>query len=337
MAPETSTPWRRRLAGRLDRSRTPSDPGGGRPQGMVRGVVAVAVLTAAALLAVTYISSAQRHVRAAPVSALPGKAARDVAADVVSGALEREPRVDFDKAVRTALAGVTGDRDARYSVAIADTASGNSAVYGQGAYDTASIVKVDILATLLLQAQDAGRPLTAHERARAEVMIENSDNAAALELWHRIGRAAGLDAANKRLGLTGTSGGSGELWGLTQTTAADQLTLLRAVFGSNGVLDASSRGYIRRLMGRVSSGQDWGVPSAADGAFEVKNGWLQRSTTSLWDINSIGRITSGGRTYLVAVVSRGSATRAGGIALVEDAAKAAVAAFTKAAGGSAAS
>lgn len=339
MAPDSSAPWRRRLAGRRDRLRARSGPGGGHPHGAVRDVAAVAVLTTAALTAVIHGSETHRDVTAASVSALPGKgkATPQVAADVASGALEREPRVDFDEAVGTALAGVTGGDRAEYSVAITDTASGSSAVYGRGAYDTASIVKVDILAALLLRAQDAGRSLTAYERARAEVMIENSDNAAALELWQRIGRAAGLDAANKRLGLTGTTGGSGLLWGLTQTTAADQVTLLRDVFGSEGALSDASRGCIRRLMGRVSAGQDWGVPSAADGAFEVKNGWLQRSTTSLWDINSIGRIASGGHTYLVAVVSRGSATQAGGIALVEDAAKAAVAAFTKAAGGSAAS
>ena len=52
------------------------------------------------------------------------------------------------------------------SVAVLDMDSGASAVYGEGAFDTASIVKVDILAALLLQAQDAGRQLTAAEKAR---------------------------------------------------------------------------------------------------------------------------------------------------------------------------
>ncbi len=52
-----------------------------------------------------------------------------------------------------------------------------TAVYGDDTpYDTASIIKVDILATLLLQAQDAGRTLDAHERALAEAMIKHSDN-----------------------------------------------------------------------------------------------------------------------------------------------------------------
>ncbi len=69
---------------------------------------------------------------------------------------------------------------------------------------TASVVKVDILTALLLAARDAGRDLTAAERAHAEAMIVRSDNDAATALWRVVGRAAGLDAANARLGLTRT-------------------------------------------------------------------------------------------------------------------------------------
>jgi altronate dehydratase len=71
------------------------------------------------------------------------------------------------------------------------------------------------------------------------------------------------------------------------------------------------------------------VSAAADGsAWALKNGWLPRSTTGLWDVNSIGRVTVDGRYYLVAVLSNGNATQATGITLVEAAAKAAVSAFT---------
>jgi hypothetical protein len=219
------------------------------------------------------------------------------------------------------LSSVSGGETARYSVAVLQTGSGAGAEYGDGSYDTASIVKVDILATLLLQAQDGKRELTTQESAQAKVMIENSDNTAATALWESIGRAEGLHAANKRIGLTDTEGGSGLLWGLTQTTAADQLRLLRAVFGTEGysALSEVSRAYIQGLMGRVSEAQTWGVPSAAASAdYEVKNGWLKRTTTQLWDINSIGRVKSGGHTYLVAVLSKGNTTQADGMSLVEE-------------------
>jgi beta-lactamase class A len=241
--------------------------------------------------------------------------------------------VNWDEVLSGALNNVTGGADARYSVAILDTDSGKSAAHGNGSYDTASIVKVNILAALLLQAQDDNRHLTTQEKAYAKVMIENSDNTAATALWKEIGYADGLQSANKRLGLTDTEGGSGILWGLTQTTAEDQLKLLKAVFGDSSVLSDASQAYLQSLMDQVETDQDWGVPSAATGTYAVKNGWLQRSTTLLWDINSIGRVTADGHTYLVAVVSNGSTTQAKGIALVEDAAQTAVTAFTKAAGG----
>ncbi|MFH9860972.1 serine hydrolase [Streptomyces sp. NPDC017202] len=239
--------------------------------------------------------------------------------------------VDRDTLLAKAMASVTVPDAAAVSVAVLDMESGRSAVHGTGAFDTASIVKVDILAALLLQAQDAGRQLTAREKAYAAAMIENSDNDSATALWNSIGGAAGLDAANLRFGLTGTRDGDGALWGLTRTTAADQLTLLRQVFGTASQLSGASRTYLQGLMGQIAAGQRWGVSAAADGsAWALKNGWLPRTATGLWDVNSIGRVTSGGHDYLVAVLSDGNGTQAEGIALVEAAARAALAAFADA-------
>lgn len=239
-----------------------------------------------------------------------------------------EPAVDRDALLGKAMTAVSVPSGARVSAAVLAPDSGESAVYGDAAFDTASIVKVDILATLLLQAQDAGRRLTAAERAYATKMIANSDNASATALWHAIGRAAGLDAANGRFGLTATLGGDGGLWGLTQTTAADQLVLLRQVFGTDSRLSAASRTYVQRLMTSVEADQRWGISAAAEGtSWALKNGWLPRSTTGLWDVNSIGRVTVDCTDYLVAVLSNGTESRARGIALVEAAARAAVSAF----------
>ncbi|MEU5768588.1 serine hydrolase [Streptomyces asoensis] len=238
------------------------------------------------------------------------------------------PQREGDALPASALESVTVPAGAAVSVAVLDLDSGAAATYGDDAFDTASIVKVDILVALLLQAQDADRRLTAAERSYATAMIENSDNDSASALWRIIGEAGGLDAANERLGLTGTTGGDGMLWGLTQTTAADQLTLLRQVFGDESELSEASRVYVRGLMGQIAADQRWGVSAAADGSsWALKNGWLARSTTGLWDINSIGRVTVGGRDCLVAVLSDGNATQAAGIALVERVAKAAVSAL----------
>ncbi|MFG3528330.1 serine hydrolase [Streptomyces sp. NPDC047917] len=230
--------------------------------------------------------------------------------------------MDLDVALTAAVEPLTAGADGvRVSVAVLDTGSGARAVHGDGSFDTASVVKVDLVAALLLAAQDEGRALTSVERGRAAAMIERSDNACTTVLLREIGGPAALDAANARLGLTGTT--AAHAWGLTRTTAADRLTLLRAVFGTESELSAGSRAYLRGLMERVEAGQRWGVSAAGDG-WALKNGWMPRTTTGLWDINSIGRVRAGGRTCLVAVLSDGQPTKESGIALVEAVAGAAV-------------
>ncbi len=238
-----------------------------------------------------------------------------------------------DRLLASAMSSVKMADGTEVAVSVLDLESGGSASYGEGPFSTASIVKVDILATLLLQAQDAGRRLTPQEREYATAMIEKSDNESTSALWEVIGRADGLGAANERLGLTGTEGGQGPVWGMTQTTPADQIALLRQVFRADGSrLSEASRAYVQGLMQGIVQGQRWGVSAAADGsAWALKNGWLRRSTTRLWVVNSIGRVTSDGHDRLVAVLSQGSTTMEDGISLTESAAKAAVSVF--AAGG----
>ncbi|MER7841053.1 serine hydrolase [Streptomyces sp. NPDC096040] len=249
------------------------------------------------------------------VTLLAGAAPAALAAGSVSGS------GDFRTAVRApAEAHVTA------AVLDLDGTGREPAVYGDDTpYDTASIVKVDILASLLLHARDHRRALTARESALAEVMIRDSDNDAASALWRAIGGASGLESANKRLGLTATTAGSGGRWGLTRTTAGDQIRLLRAIFGSGPTpLDTASRSRIGTLMTEIAAGQSWGVSAAADSGWALKNGWLMRTTTDLWDINSVGRVTAGGHHYLVAVLSNGNASMPDGVKLVERAARTAV-------------
>ncbi|MFE6363409.1 serine hydrolase [Streptomyces sp. NPDC057806] len=262
---------------------------------------------------------------AVPSSATPSGVTASGEASVEQAA---RPTVDRDELLADAMQSVDVAKGAEVSVAVLDLESGESATYGDGSFDTASIVKVDILAALLLRAQDEGRSLTSAEKAYATAMIERSDNVSASALWETIGRAEGLAAANERFGLSATVGGDGMLWGLTQTTAADQLALLRQVFDDESELSEASRSYLRGLMGRIAVDQRWGVSAVADGSrWALKNGWLPRSTTGLWDVNSIGRVTVDGRECLVAVLSDGNATKAAGVALVEAAARAAVSVF----------
>ncbi|MGX1371283.1 beta-lactamase class A [Streptomyces canus] len=290
-------------------------------------LAAVAVVGATA--GGTVYVKAQAHTGPGVVSSAATPTVSPSSVTTTQEAAVAESVVDLDERLAGALGAVDLTGEQKVSAAVLDLESGDSTVFGDGAFDTASIVKVDILAALLLRHQEAGTRLSAREKAYATTMIENSDNASASALWDAIGRAAGLDAANKTFGLSGTTGGDGALWGLTQTTAADQLTLLQQVFGEDSELSESSRSYLQELMGQIEADQGWGVSAAADGSgWALKNGWLPRSTTGLWDVNSIGRVTVDGHAYLVAVLSNGNSTQAQGISLVEAAARAAVSVFT---------
>ncbi|MEW2546924.1 serine hydrolase [Streptomyces sp. NPDC047002] len=231
----------------------------------------------------------------------------------------RELPITLDKGSHAAL-----------SVAALDLTDGRRAGYGtsdEPVFDTASIVKADVLAALLLRAQDSGHALTAAQRGLASAMIKSSDNQSTDRLWNTIGGTAGLTRANRTLGLTHTTAGAGGLWGLTQTTAHDQLTLLSAVYGTgHSPLTAASRAYARSLMAGVEADQRWGV-SAGGTPTGLKNGWLPRSATGTWDINSIGAVTAGGHRVLLATLSSGNSGMDAGISLVEKGARAAVAAL----------
>lgn len=219
------------------------------------------------------------------------------------------------------------DTNAEFAVAALDVDTGETLTYGDGAFDTASIVKVDILAALLFQAQRDGRTLTTSERSLAKAMIERSDNDAATALFNAVGGKAGLEAFNDVIGLNDTVIGPNGYWGLTQTTAADQLKLLQVVFGDDSVLTADSQAYEQELMSNVIDEHNFGVSAAADDADDaaLKVGYLQRSATGLWDVTSIGEVEAGGHTYLVAVLSDGNASFDSGVALVDQVAEAAVA------------
>ncbi len=211
----------------------------------------------------------------------------------------------------------------RLSVAVADYTTGVRAAFQpEQTYETASIVKVEVLATLLLQAQDTNRALTATERTLAQEMIVHSDNDVTDTLWRSVGGAAAITTAIRRLGLT-TAVPDWEAWGESTTTAEDQLRILQVLLQDGGPLDTGSVAQARALMGAVAGDQHWGV-SAAAAAGEttyLKNGWVTRDADDRWIVHSIGEIEAPGRAVGIVVLSDGHASLQSGIDLVEDVAR----------------
>jgi beta-lactamase class A len=225
-----------------------------------------------------------------------------------------------DAGLRAALAGYEKDESVGLALVVVDRNTGRAFSYhGDRPFETASIVKVDILATLLLQAERAGRPLTESEKRLATSMIEESDNDAATTLWNRTGGIAG----NATLfGLTATRSGLDGGWGGSTSTAEDQARLITALVGPRSPIKGSD--YLFDLMRNVDDSQAWGISAAAERgeAVALKNGWLPIATDGgRWAVNSMGRITDSDTDVTVAVLSRGHETLQAGIDLVEEVTK----------------
>jgi beta-lactamase class A len=228
------------------------------------------------------------------------------------------PTPDRVAETKAALERFVRTNGGRVSIALHDRVTGASLSVGTRRFRTASIVKVDILAALLL----GDDTLTSTQRALATEMITVSDNDAASRLFRTVGGVSGLNKANLALGMKETKANSA--WGVTTTTAADQVRLLRAITAADGPLSAAATRFVLGLMGNVVEEQRWGVPAAAPAGTSrvwVKNGWVQVSADSgLWVVNSIGRIAEDGHDWLVAVLSDHHRTQAKGIDIVERAA-----------------
>ena len=237
----------------------------------------------------------------------PTGAANQATAGPGPGGTHADP---FSAAVSGYLAGRAGT----VLAAIYDVSTGQTWTLGTGRPQaTGSVVKVDILQTLL-----ATRPLglTPADRAVARSMIENSSNPAATTLWDQVGRAAGLSAYNASVGLTDTTpstclvcaGFGWPGWGLTTTTPADQLLLLRELV-DGAQLSAADRAYAVSLMENVEPDQRWGVSGGVPPGVRValKNAWVPLTPPGTdWQVNSEGWISGDGRDYLIAILTTGN-------------------------------
>ncbi len=152
-----------------------------------------------------------------------------------------------------AIARYVATRSDNVTVAVENIRTGQILQFRPGLVEhTASTLKVDILATLLTQAQAAGRSLTPAEQALAVPMIEDSLDSAADALWVQLGPAA-VGAFERAAGMTSTTPATDGIWGTTTTTALDRLAMIRTVAQPNGLLSDASRAYILNLMEHINS------------------------------------------------------------------------------------
>ncbi|GAA4775803.1 serine hydrolase [Actinomycetospora chlora] len=278
------------------------------------------------LLVVTASQALEPGTRPAPPPPVAAPAPPPGRTLVDPAAVDRDATAAIDRLVQ-------GDSAGHVSVAALDTATGRSFGYAaDNPVSTASVVKLDILETLLLQSQEGETVLGPAARDLAGRMIQQSDNAAATSLWGDLGGIPALTAANRRLGVRHTT--LDDHWGSTTTPASDQVRLLAALTGTPPLaspLDADSRAFARDLMTRVAADQRWGVSAAADPGTTtaLKNGWVPVDTAGgRWIVGSVGAVTAGGHPVLLAVLSEHQPSQEAGIRLVESMARLAAGAVT---------
>jgi hypothetical protein len=204
------------------------------------------------------------------------------------------------------------------TAAVYDEVTGVTSVYRPGvAQDTASIMKVDILATLLAQDQSTGRRSPRADQQLATDMIEESDNDDAQDLWDSEGGATAVGAFDTHGRLDPDRSRRGRLLGAVDDDR-----------GRSG--PAPPHGGVPQRhphpRHRPTSSTSWStsIPTrrgaslpgvVAGSTVALKNGWLPLDSGG-WQVNSIGYIDGDGRDYVIAVLTDDD-TEADGINFIQ--------------------
>jgi hypothetical protein len=214
-------------------------------------------------------------------------------------------------------------RSSLVSGALFDARNGETHLFRPGIrFDTGSIVKVQIMGTLLHDLMLDDRPPTTEEEYRLRLMIEISDNDSATELWNEVGGPISVQAFDRLAGMDHTTPNALGYWGDTTTTALDNIRLIRHFAFPNHVLDDAHRAYGLALMRHVVPADSWGVSYGIAPGTDValKNGWLPIADGD-WEINSIGSVRGSGRQYVLAMLSHRNPTMSYGVETLDQVSK----------------
>jgi beta-lactamase class A len=273
--------------------------------------VAIVILASAGVVSMT-------PALAAPGSRSTAASAASLASRICTSAKRPKLAARISAGITAALAGRT---DSVVGLAAADPGADLTCQFHQKLhFYAASVIKVTIISALLLKVHGPSG-LTRAQRNLAYLMITQSNNNAATNLWQDVGMTdmqRFLDRAGMRHTLLS------DAWGLTLITAQDELTLLHQLV-SGKVLGKNSRRYVLWLMSKVIPAERWGVPVGAPSGVtvQVKNGWLPYPRADDWNINSIGAFTGENIGYQIVILtgpSAGGQTESYGIQTVQAAA-----------------
>ncbi|ROO53050.1 hypothetical protein EDC02_8008 [Micromonospora sp. Llam0] len=155
---------------------------------------------------------------------------------------------------------------------------------------TASLIKAWIAADYLRTSAEAGRSPSDFRMRQLEIMIRDSDNQVAEELWQEIGRTAATERMIRICGLTDSHSSTENRWSTTRLSPRD-VARIGACIVDGRAAGAEWTDWLLTEMRSVRSPGDFGVIEAfpADEADEIaiKNGWVIRDNEQEWHVNCL--------------------------------------------------
>lgn len=223
----------------------------------------------------------------------------------------------FDAALVAAL--MSAHPGARFTAAVHDHRTGCEYHLNRGLeITTASVIKAQVLAGVLLAAQEAGRLLRPPEAADVELMMHYSHNRPPTSrLYVQIGGARGMEELDERFGIVGTS--HTPRYGGTLSTAEDRTRLVEQLLVGGGPLVEASVQTAWDWMSGVSPAQSWGVTAGLPPGFKaaLKNGFYPTRRAG-WRLGTTGAVRDPeGGTYALTVMTDNNPDETAGIELVE--------------------
>jgi hypothetical protein len=206
------------------------------------------------------------------------------------------------------------------AVSVLDEESGVSFDHGSGRFETASLVKIHLVALMSWRAATkSGARLTTAQRLDARRMLVRSDNEAALREYYALGGRPGIERGlAAAFGSPGIRIGDLGYWGHSSTTPHDVVNLLGRVLDPAA---APTYALMQRAMARVVPDQRWGISVLADdgSTVQTKVGWFEDPDG--WIVNSSGRVVVDGSPVLISVMTDRNPTFEAGIAATEEVAR----------------
>jgi beta-lactamase class A len=210
-------------------------------------------------------------------------------------------------------------QDTRVGVVVADARRG--VLFRQNAsapHILASVAKVYILAAFLDYLAQEERDPNALELDQMELMIEQSDNVSAQDLWEVIGEEDGLADFLQRHRLPPVEPAEDGSWGSMRASALDVSHVLTRLYNGT-LLDREKTRLALDLLSNVTDEQAWGVGTARQGspATYLKNGWYPESDG--WVVNSVGIISGQRGDYVLVLLTDSQPSMEYGIRVIENA------------------